>query len=273
MHGGHGVNPIEEPRPAARASGSAPADLASAAVRFAEAPPERLLAWAVEVFAPDLCLATSFGPQSIALMHMMSALRPETTVFYLDTGLLFPETHELRDRLSARLGVTITRVTASLSLEQQAGIFGAELWSREPDRCCHLRKVLPLRRFLANQRAWITGIRATQTSLRARAARIEWDAANGLVKLNPMLHWTHEQVWAYIRAHDLPFSRLHLQGYPSIGCQPCTRPVRPGDDPRAGRWAGSGKTECGIHLSSRGACGPGGPGLLSILGPIEEVSR
>lgn len=240
----------------------------------AEAPPERLLAWAVEAFAPHLCLATSFGPQSIVLMHMMSAIRSDVTVFYLDTGLLFPETYELRDRLSARLGLTITRVAASLSLEQQAATFGAELWSREPDRCCHLRKVLPLRRFLANQRAWITGIRAAQTSLRASAARIEWDAANGLVKLNPLLHWTDEQVWAHIRTHDLPFSRLHLQGYPSIGCRPCTRPVRPGDDARAGRWAGSGKTECGIHLSNPGAVVPRGGGLLSIgVDRIEEGSR
>lgn len=259
----------------ANTSGWTPELLARVAARFAEAPAERLLDWAVEVFAPELCLATSFGPQSIVLMHMISRIRPQTTVFYLDTDLLFPETYELRGRLAARLGLAITRVPATLSLEQQAASFGPELWSHDPDRCCRLRKVLPLRNFLAGRRAWITGIRASQTRLRAQAALVEWDDANGLVKLNPLLRWTNEQVWGYIRTHDLPSSRLHLEGYPSIGCRPCTRPVRPGDDPRSGRWPGFGKTECGIHRVAGGASASGAaPRLLSIsVERVEEGSR
>jgi phosphoadenosine phosphosulfate reductase len=228
-----------------------PAELASVDVRLGGRPAEHLLTWAVGAFAPDLCLASSFGPQSIVLMHMLSAIDPETTVFYLDTDLLFPETYELRDRLSARFGMTITRVPASVTLEQQAASLGPELWSREPDYCCHLRKVVPLRRFLASRPAWITGIRASQTAQRARSARIEWDETNHLVKLNPLLDWTTERVWAYIHDHDLPFNRLHLAGFPSIGCRPCTRAVRPGEDGRAGRWAGFAKTECGIHAVNR----------------------
>ena len=226
-----------------------PGELASVEARLGGRPVEHLLVWAVEAFAPDLCLASSFGPQSIVLMHMLSAIDPSTTVFYLDTGLLFPETYELRDRLSKRLGMTITRVPASLTLEQQAASHGPELWSREPDRCCHLRKVLPLRRFLADRPAWITGIRAAQTAHRARAARIQWDESNRLVKLNPLIDWPTERVWAYIHAHDLPFNPLHLAGFPSVGCRPCTRAVQPGEDARAGRWAGFAKTECGIHAA------------------------
>jgi phosphoadenosine phosphosulfate reductase len=226
-----------------------PAELASVDARLAGRPAEQLLAWAAGTFAPDLCLASSFGPQSIVMMHMLSVVAPKTTVFYLDTDLLFPETYELRDRLSERFGMTITRVPASLTLVEQAASMGPELWARQPDRCCHLRKVLPLRGFLAGQRAWITGIRASQTAQRAHAARIEWDETNHLVKLNPLLHWTTERVWEYIHALRLPFNPLHLAGFPSVGCRPCTRPVRPGEDGRAGRWAGFEKTECGIHAT------------------------
>jgi phosphoadenosine phosphosulfate reductase len=227
-----------------------PGELACVDARLGGRPAEDLLVWAVEAFAPDLCLASSFGPQSIVLMHMLSTIDPTTTVFYLDTDLLFAETYELRDRLREKLRMTITRVPASLTLEQQAAGLGPELWTREPDRCCHVRKVLPLRRFLASRPAWITGIRAAQTAYRARAARIQWDESNRLVKLNPLLDWTTERVWAYIHAHDLPFNPLHLAGFPSVGCRPCTRSVQAGEDARAGRWAGFAKTECGIHASS-----------------------
>jgi phosphoadenosine phosphosulfate reductase len=136
---------------------------------------------------------------------------------------------------------------SSLSLEAQAITYDAALWRHDPDLCCYLRKVEPLRRFLTSQRAWITGIRRQQTATRAQARRIDWDHTNGVVKLNPLADWSTEHMWAYLREHNLPSNPLHAQGYPSIGCQPCTRPVRPGDDPRAGRWSGWHKTECGIH--------------------------
>ena len=203
--------------------------------RFVEAPPGEILDWGLDSFSPDLCLATSFGPQSIVLMHLISRIRPETTVFYLDTELLFPETYALRDELSERLGLSFTRVTASLSLDEQSFHHGEALWARSPNRCCHLRKVLPLRRFLAGKRAWITGIRRVQTHLRAATGVVEWDATNGLVKLNPLASWPTGRVRQYILDHGLPFNKLHLEGYPSIGCRPCTRPVLIGEDARKGR--------------------------------------
>lgn len=181
-------------------------------------------------------------------MHMVSEIAPETTIFYLDTDLLFPETYALRDELAERLGLRFTRVHSGLSVEAQAEEHGAALWSRNPDLCCQLRKVAPLRLFLATRQAWITAIRRDQTTARAGAGLVEWDRANGLVKLNPLAAWTSGRVWDYVLKHRLPYNPLHDQGYPSIGCWPCTRAVAAGDDPRSGRWAGKEKTECGIHL-------------------------
>ena len=216
--------------------------------RFENRPPRELLEWASGEFGSSLALATSFGPQTIVLMHLLVQVDPKATIFYLDTDLLFPETYALRDRLQRRLGVEFRRVPASLPLHGQQAIYGAELWKREPERCCYLRKVLPLQRYLSDKRAWITGVRRAHTAERAGARCIEWDSQNALVKLNPLVGFSTEQVWAHLREHDLPANPLHDAGYPSVGCRPCTRAVKPGDDPRSGRWAGSGKTECGIHL-------------------------
>ncbi len=214
---------------------------------FADAPPEAVLTWAFHTFTPQICLATSFGPQSIVLMHLIAELRPETMVFYLDTELLFLETYTLRAQLEQRLGLSVVRVTPQLSVNEQGRLHGPELWARAPDQCCEIRKVLPLRRFLRGHRAWITGIRRGASPQRQAALAVEWDGANGLVKLNPLVDWSSERVWDYLRAHELPFNALHKRGYPSIGCRPCTRAVRPGEHERGGRWAGSEKTECGIH--------------------------
>jgi phosphoadenosine phosphosulfate reductase len=219
--------------------------------RLAGAPPEEVLRWAADTFAPNLCLATSFGPQSIVLMHVLARVRPDTTIFYLDTDLLFDETHALIRELEARLGLGFVRVAPALSVEQQAQVHGPALWSRDPDRCCYLRKVLPLRRFLTDKEAWITGVRRGAAGFRATAELVEWDGANGLVKINPLVHWSRERVDEYIERHDLPVNALHARGYPSVGCRPCTRPVGPGEDPRAGRWPGREKKECGIHTGLR----------------------
>lgn len=208
---------------------------------------DRLLAMAGRRFRDRLCLATSFGPQTVLLIDRVAEVAPATTVFYLDTGLLFEETYALRDELAARTGLTFRRVAPKLSIDEQARTYGAELWKCAPDHCCRLRKVEPLRRFLGDYSAWITGIRRGQTALRAGTRRVEWDPAHGLVKINPLWNWSDEDVWSAIRARELPTNRLHRDGYPSIGCAPCTRRVLPGEDPRAGRWAGSEKTECGIH--------------------------
>jgi phosphoadenosine phosphosulfate reductase len=135
-----------------------------------------------------------------------------------------------------------------LSPEEQARTQGEALWTSDPDRCCNLRKVEPLRRKLAELSAWITSIRRDQTSVRSGARRVEWDAKFGLVKINPIVDWTAKQVWRYIHDHDVPYNQLHDQDYPSIGCTHCTRAVKPGEDPRAGRWSGFAKTECGLHI-------------------------
>ena len=235
----------------------APANLTHLARRFEKQSPQALLNWAAATFGQDLAMATGFGPSGVVLMHMVAEMngaqrRAKPTIFYLQTDLLFPETMTLRDRLRERLGIHFVEVHSGLPLAEQALRYGAELWKHSPNLCCQLRKVNPLRDFLAAKRAWITGIRRDQASTRANAPLIMWDEANQLVKLNPLAGWSSDQIWTYIYQHNLPYNALHDQGYPSIGCTMCTRAVQPGEDERAGRWAGIGKTECGIHIQPDG---------------------
>lgn len=226
----------------------APEELARVATELEAQGPEATLRWALERCGPDgIALACSFGAEDMALVDMWSRINPGGHVFYLDTDLLFPETYATRDRLLARYPVTLTRYAPLLSLAEQAAEHGDQLWARDPDRCCGLRKVEPLKRALRRLDGWITGIRREQAPTRAGARVVEWDSKFGLLKVNPLAAWTWEQVWAYIGQHDVPYNPLHDQGYPSIGCQPCTRAVQPGEDPRAGRWSGFNKTECGLH--------------------------
>lgn len=223
--------------------------LAELGERFEAASPETVLRWAFETYAPRICLACSFGAEDMVLLEMSSRLRPGLDVFYLDTGLLFAETHQLIEKVAAIYPVRILRVLPELSLDEQAQRYGDALWRREPDRCCALRKVEPLRRFLQGYEAWITGVRRQQSPTRARARPVEWDGRFGLVKVNPLVRWSRDDVWQYIREHRVPYNPLHDRGYPSIGCWPCTTPVKPGEDERAGRWRGLAKTECGLHGS------------------------
>jgi phosphoadenosine phosphosulfate reductase len=168
----------------------------------------------------------------------------------LDTGLLFPETYATRDRLIARYGLEVERVDPEQTVAEQERSEGPELWRREPDRCCGLRKVAPLARALAGMDAWITGIRRVQSPGRLTARKVDLDESRGVVKIQPLVDWSDEDVRGYLYARDVPYNPLHDSGYPSIGCVPCTRAVREGEDPRAGRWAQTGKTECGLHLPS-----------------------
>jgi phosphoadenosine phosphosulfate reductase len=214
---------------------------------FETASPEAVLRWAIEEFAPDVALATGFGAEGCVLVAMLSAISPGTRIFYLDTDLLFPETYALRDQLEVRYGVHFERRATSLSVNDQAAEYGERLWEREPDLCCRLRKVAPLSEVLKGLRAWVTAIRRDQSPARAGTSLVERDERFGLIKINPLAAWSARDVWSYIAKHDVPYNALHDQGYPSIGCTPCTTPVQIGELPRAGRWRDTGKSECGIH--------------------------
>jgi phosphoadenosine phosphosulfate reductase len=210
--------------------------------------PQHVLAWAFETFGNGVAISSAFGAEGMVLIDMASRIRKDFRLFTIDTEFLFPETYSLMDKIEHRYGVSIEKVYSLLSPQEQERHHGAALWSRDPDRCCNLRKVEPLRRKLIELRAWITSIRRDQTSARSGARKIEWDTKFGLVKVNPIVDWTSKQVWRYIHQHDVPYNALHDQNYPSIGCTHCTVSVHAGEDPRAGRWPNFAKTECGLHV-------------------------
>jgi phosphoadenosine phosphosulfate reductase len=209
--------------------------------------PQDVLVNAVENYAASLVLAASFGAEDVVLIDMLHKLAPTIPVFYLDTNIHFAETYDTRDKLQARYGMTLIQVQPQLTLTEQAEKHGDKLWEREPNLCCEIRKVEPLKRVLSNYQAWITGIRREQSPTRANTKKVEWDEKFNLVKFNPLADWTEAQVWEYIHAYDVPYNPLHDRNYPSIGCRVCTRAVMPGQDSRSGRWAGFEKTECGLH--------------------------
>ncbi len=227
----------------------APGDVTALADEFEGRSAEDLLIWAAERFPGRIVLTCSWQRQSSVLVHMLAELGLDIRIVELDTGLLFPETYATRDRLVARYGIEVERITPRRSVEEQARDEGPELWRADPDRCCALRKVEPFSRALTGMEAWITGIRRQQSVSRADAKKIEWDAGRGMAKIQPLVDWSDEDVQGYLYARDIPYNRLHDEGYPSIGCTPCTRAVRPGEDPRAGRWAGQDKNECGLHAA------------------------
>ena len=210
--------------------------------------PLHTLTWAFEKFGNRVAISSAFGAEGMVVIDIASRLRRDFRLFTIDTEFLFPETYNLMEGIEEKYGIAIERVYSVLSPEEQARTHGSALWSRDPDFCCNLRKVEPLRRKLGELDAWITSIRRDQTSVRANARRVEWDAKFGLIKINPIVDWTTKQVWRYIHDHDVPYNQLHNRGYPSIGCTHCTRAVGPGEDARAGRWPGFAKTECGLHL-------------------------
>ena len=202
---------------------------------------------AAQRFAPRLVMATAFGMEGCTLIDIIGRHHLPVDIFTLDTGFFFEETHELWNKLEKRYGLKIRAVRPELSVVEQAERFGEALWNRDPDRCCEMRKVAPLRAALAGADAWITALRRDQTPDRANSSLFEHDQKFGLVKINPLVEWTYQDVRDYVREHDVPYNPLHDQGYPSIGCSPCTSPVRAGEDVRAGRWRGRQKTECGLH--------------------------
>lgn len=222
------------------------------AEKLSQLPLEDVLRWCWDSYGSAAAVGTSFQGAGLVLLHHAVKAGLPFPVFTLDTGLLFEETLETKKRLEEFWGIQIEGIIPELSLEQQAAEFGPELWKRNPDTCCQLRKVEPLRERLTNLSVWITGVRSEQGATRKKTAILERYLFDPLMerhlfKLNPMVNWKREQVWDYLRTHKIPYNPLQDRGYRSIGCQPCTRLAGEADDERAGRWAGFDKTECGIH--------------------------
>ena len=205
-----------------------------------------VLRWAGETFGDDFAVTSSMADG--LLSHLASRAVPGVNVVFLDTGYHFAETIGTRDWVSGVMPITLVNVLPEQTVAEQDAEYGAQLHDRDPDLCCSLRKVQPLAKALAGYAAWGSGVRRDESVTRADTRLVDWDAKRGMVKVNPLAAWTQEHVDAYIAEHQVPVNPLQEIGYASIGCAPCTRPVAPGEDPRAGRWAGRGKTECGLHL-------------------------
>ncbi|MEO6029324.1 MAG: phosphoadenylyl-sulfate reductase [Candidatus Binatia bacterium] len=223
-------------------------DIANLALRFENAEPEEILRWAVERYAPDAALTCSFQHEGVVLAHMLQTIAPETPIVFINTGYHFPETLAYRDLLVERIGFNLVEVGPAIAKPEVEQTYGPELFRHDPDRCCEINKVEPLRRALRGVRAWINGRRRDQASTRQALPVLE-ELPNGMVKINPLLRWAAKDTYEYMTRHAIPLNPLFEQGYTSIGCAPCTRPVLAGEDERAGRWAGRGKIECGIHTA------------------------
>jgi phosphoadenosine phosphosulfate reductase len=209
------------------------------------APAEAIIEWAVTTFGDRFCVASSMGDAVLA--HLASTVAPGIDVVFLDTGYHFPETIGTRDAVDATLPVNVVTIGPKLSVREQDEQYGADLWARDPDLCCAMRKVQPLSEGLADYDAWASGLRREETHNRVITPVVGWDESKGKVKVSPLARWTNDDVDRYIEDNGVLVNPLQYDGYPSIGCWPCTRRVAPGNDARSGRWAGTAKTECGIH--------------------------
>jgi phosphoadenosine phosphosulfate reductase len=230
-----------------------PDQIRTFAEEFETKTPREILQWAADNFSPRLAISSAFGPEGLVIIDIaMRKVTPRIPLFTIDTGFLFKETLELMGKIEQEYGITIERLHPELTPEQQAEQHGPELFRRDPDRCCHMRKVLPLQKKLPELDAMITGMRRTQSETRKDIKILqlqETPDGHRYLKVNPLATWSKEEVWWYIVSHQLPYNALHDQGYASIGCTPdcCTRPTQNGEDERAGRWAGTDKKECGLH--------------------------
>jgi len=222
--------------------------LREASSRLEKASPEEIIAWGVENYAPYLTMATAFGPEGCVILAMLAKIAPETYVFNLETGYQFQETLDLRDRIADKYGIEVDLLAPDLSVAEYEALHGGPLYRTNPNQCCADRKIKTLQRASEVMHAWMSGIRRDQSADRAQAAVVGWDKRFGLVKISPLANWTKKDVWKRITDESIPYNPLHDQGFPSIGCWPCTRAVAAGEtDERAGRWSGMKKTECGLH--------------------------
>jgi phosphoadenosine phosphosulfate reductase len=209
------------------------------------APAENIIEWAVATFGERFCITSSMGDAVLA--HLAAKVTPGVDVVFLDTGYHFIETIGTRDAVQATMPVNLLTITPVQSVAEQDAAYGKDLYKTDPDLCCQLRKVQPLADALGQYDAWATGLRRAETHNRVIAPVVGWDARKGKVKVSPLARWSDDDVQRYIEDNGVLVNPLAYDGYPSIGCAPCTRRVAPGDDPRSGRWAGTNKTECGIH--------------------------
>jgi phosphoadenosine phosphosulfate reductase len=234
-----------------------PAKIKELSAAFEGLEPREILQWATDWFPGRVEISTAFGPEGLVIIDIAQRqVSPRMPVFTIDTGFFFPETHALIAKVEARYGILVERLRPKLTPEEQAAQYGPELFRRDPNQCCFMRKVLPLRAKLPSLDAMVTGLRRSQSDTRKDAATLELHETpegHRYLKVNPLVAWSRERVWDYIGAHRLDYNELHDRGYASIGCSPdcCTRPVKQGEDERAGRWAGREKTECGLHTFSR----------------------
>lgn len=222
--------------------------------RLESYPAKDLVGWALERYGRKVALASSLSAEDMVVLHLMVELRSDARVFTLDTGRLPQETYALIDRVRERMGIRMeVFFPDAQAVEQMVNGKGLNLFYQSLENrheCCRVRKVEPLNRALGGLSAWITGLRREQAVTRCQLRKAEWDDEHGSLKLNPIADWTHDEVWAYIRKHDVPFHPWHSKGYPSLGCLPCTRAVQPGEDIRAGRWwwERPEQKECGLHV-------------------------
>jgi phosphoadenosine phosphosulfate reductase len=222
------------------------AEIASQSELFEQATPEQILAWTTARFSPDVVLTMSFQHEGVVIAHMLREIAPDTPVLFIDTGYHFPETLAYRDELVARFGLPIQNLRSVMPREEFIAKHGDDLYDRDPDLCCRINKVEPLQLALRGVRAWINGRRRDQAVTRTKMPILE-RLKGGVVKANPLANWNAQDTLAYMAKYDIPSHPLFEQGYASIGCWPCTRPILAGEDERAGRWAGKGKVECGLH--------------------------
>ncbi len=218
----------------------------------AQSTAEELVAWALARFAKQrIIITTQFGMEGCALLDMCARQGKPVRVVYLDTMFFFPETYQLRDRLAARYpNLHFVNGGTTITPQQQSAAHGPDLWTRDPDLCCRLRKVEPMRKVMAEADVWLTALRRSQSATRANLEVVAWDWKFKVLKISPLAAWSREDVWKYIQAHDVPYNPLHERGYPTLGCVQCTNAVEGAsvtDYSRDGRWAGTGKKECGLH--------------------------
>lgn len=256
---GRPSNTLPVPRPGFRRLEPTPElldHLRAESQRLESATPEEIIAWGVENYAPYFTMATAFGPEGCVILAMLAQVAPETYTFNLETGYQFRETLELRDRIAEKYGIEVDLLTPELSVAEYELLHDGPLHQTKPDQCCFDRKIKTLQRAAQVMHAWMSGIRRDQSPDRARAAIVGWDKKFGLVKISPLANWTKKDVWKRITDEGIPYNPLHDQGFPSIGCWPCTRAVADGEtDDRAGRWSGTKKNECGLHTAEQDGSG------------------